>query len=400
MAYFPVSRSVFTWARTLPVFALLLGLALLTGCKKPAVTDPNDPNFIVAAKGDWTVTRAQLNKQIDDALSAQGATREQVPAAQLPQIESEMLRFIVLKKILLDKAATLQLPNIDKEVNDAIDYAKNQNPNHTYTDAELGDMLKARGLTLDQWKQSLRETATMQAVLDAGASKDIEPSEQEVDAIYTSHKDAFSVPPMIHASRVLVLVDQEKDSPADKAAKKKAIDAARARVIKGEDFSKVAMEISEDRSSAPKGGDMGKFPRGQNEAGFDDVAFKTKVNTVSPVFLDSMGYQFVKVTDSSPAGTIPLPEARALITPRLRDAKKKQAENAYALDLLKNSGVTFYLQMIEPGAQAAANAGGAGPGPAPDQGGAPAEASSSSAPDTNLAPTNLSATNSAPAPSM
>ena len=57
---------------------------------------------------------------------------------------------------------------------------------------------------------------------------------------------------------------------------------------------------------------------------------------------DALGYQFVKVTDSSPAGTIPLPEARALITPRLREQKKKMAENAYALDLLKNSGVTWW----------------------------------------------------------
>jgi len=390
--------------------AILASLLLLTACKKPAVTDPNDPSFIVASVGQWTVTRADLNKQVDEALKQQGATREQVPPANMPGIESQVLRFLVLKKILLDKAATMKLPDIDKQVNDAVEYAKSRSGPKTMTDAELGDILKSHGMTLDAWKQNLHDMATMQAVLDAGAAKDIQPTDQEIDAIYNAHKDAFTVPAMIRASRVLIQA-AESDTPAQKAAKKKAIDAARARVMKGEDFSKVAMEVSQDRSSAPKGGDMGKFPRGENEPGFDDVAFKTKVNTVSPVFVDNMGYQFVKVTDSTPAGTIPLAEARALIAPKLAQEKKSVAENAYALSLLKDPSVQFYLKMIDPGSQMPAPPSGPGGGPAPapsqsaeaapapaDQSAAPAPSTSSApvskdAPDTNLSSPGLSATN-------
>ncbi len=64
------------------------------------------------------------------------------------------------------------------------------------------------------------------------------------------NKDKFNVPPQIRASRILIIVD-EKATPADKAAKKKAIDKAHDRVTHGEDFSKVATEVSEDRYSAP-----------------------------------------------------------------------------------------------------------------------------------------------------
>jgi len=261
----------------------------------------------------------------------------------------------------------------------------------------------------------------MQAVLDAGAAKDIEPTDQEINAIYDAHKDAFNVPPMLRASRVLIL-SSESDSPAQKADKQKQIAAARARVVKGEDFSKVAMEVSQDRSSAPRGGDMGKFPRGENEAGFDDVAFNTKVNSVSKVFQTGLGYQFVKVTDSSPAGVIPLAEARALITPKLREEKKKLAENAYALSLLKTPDVNFYLKMIDPSQQMAAPNGGGGQGgpapaggqdqtsgapPAPDQSAGPGPEPTTAPPPADnstqdLPAPNLSATNSPPAqqPSM
>jgi parvulin-like peptidyl-prolyl isomerase len=369
----------------LPV--LLLGVALLTACKKPAITDPNDPAFIVAGKDDWTITRAQLNAEVDNALKQENKTRADVAPAQMPALDTQILRYLVLKKLLLDKAATMKLPDIDKEVNQAIDYAKNRNPQHTYTDQEFVDLLKSHGLDFNQWKQNLKDLATMQAVIDAETAKDTQPTEQEVDAIYNEHKDAFQVPAMIRASRVLILVG-DTDTAAQKADKKKQISAARARVMKGEDFSKVAMEVSEDRSSAPKGGDMGKFPRGTNEAGFDDVVFNTKVNSVSPVFLDSLGYQFVKVTDSTPAGVIPLAEARSIIGPKLAEAKKRKVANEYAENLLKTSGVTFYLKPVElPTAPAAPGMQPPPPAPAP----APAPA-----PDAQLNAPNLSATNAAP----
>jgi len=411
MAFIPVLRPLAAKGRLFGAgAALLAGLLLLTGCKKPAVTDPNDPAFIVASVGQWTVTRADLNKQVDEAIAQQGGTREQVPPANMPGIESQVLRYIVLKKVLLDKAATMQLPDIDKQVAEAVDYAKTRTGPKTLSDAELGDMLKTHGMTLDQWKQNLHDIATMQAVLDAGASKDIQPTDQEIDAIYNAHKDAFNVPPMLRASRVLIHSDNS-DTPAQKAAKKKQADAARARVMKGEDFSKVAMEVSEDRSSAPRGGDMGKFQRGENEPGFDDHVFSQKVNTVGPVFSTVLGYQFVKVTDSTPAGVIPLAEARALITPKLAQEKKRVAENAYALSLLKDPSVQFYLKLIDPSSQMPPPPNGGGGAPPPDQSAGPgpepspsetpapqaaAPAGQASTPDANLSSPGLSATNGAP----
>jgi len=415
MVIFPSSRSLAARVRAililLPLFAVL---ALLTACHKPAVTDPTDPAFIVAgaatSTGTWTITRGELSQAVDAALAQQGATRDQVPAGQMPKVEVQILRMMVVKKLLLAQAATMKLPDIDSEVKQAIEYTKNRDPNHTYTDAELADALKSRGLTVELWKQNLHDAATMQAVLDQAAAKDIEPTEQEIDAIYSQHKDAFNVPPMIRASRILILAN-EADTPAQKADKLKRINAARARVAKGEDFSKVATEVSEDRSSAPRGGDMGKFPRGTNEAGFDDVAFKTKVNSLSPVFQTGLGYQFVKVTDSTPAGTISLAEAREIIAPKLRAMKKQQADGAYAQHLLQTAGVNFYLKDLDPTAPPApASTPSApppgqpmapAPAPAPAQASAPAPTAApaeSSAPSASLPAPSLSATNAAPSP--
>ncbi len=374
MAQFSLRRSVFALfprftALPLPLAALLSGAVLLAGCH-PAVTDPNDPKFIVAEKGNWQITEGELETEVNNFLKQRQATPEQVGPAKMPVVKTAMLKNLVLKKLIMDRAATLPLKDVDKE--EASELQRLKGPS---TDAQFDTMLKTAGLSMDDLKKRIHEKVLISKVLEAEAFKNVDPTEQEIDAIYFKNKDSFNIPAKIRASRVLILVD-DKTSPADKAAKKKAIDQAHARVVKGEDFSKVAMDVSEDRYSGPKGGDIGFFQRGENaDAGFDDVAFNTKVNTVSPVFLTPLGYQFLKVTAIQPAGVVPVADARGYISSKLREMKMEQQEQDYAKKLLADSGVTYHLVLVDPPAQAAPPA-----GPGEPENGAPPAAPDASAP--------------------
>jgi parvulin-like peptidyl-prolyl isomerase len=389
MAYSPLCRSVFDSSRNfLALSALLLaGAALLAGCH-PAVTDPNDPKFIVAEKGNWQITEGELDTEVSTFLKQRQATPDQVGPSKMPILKTMMLKNLVLKKLLLDKAAAMQLTDVDQE--DAAELGKLKG---AATDAEFAQQLTTAGLTLDDLKQKIHEKTLINKVLEAEAYKNVDPTEQEIDTIYLQHKDSFNIPPKVRASRILILVD-DKTSPADKAAAKKAIDAARARVVHGEDFSKVAMEVSQDRYSAPRGGDINFFQRGENEPGFDDVAFNTKAGVISPVFQTALGYQFLKVTAIQPAGVVPVADARGYISSKLREMKMEEQSQAYAKQLLADSGVTYHLVLVDPPAQEEAPAGPGAPDNAPP---AAAPDSSASTPPTE-APSD--ATNSAPAPTQ
>ena len=362
---------------------ILAGAVLLAGCH-PAVTDPKDPKFIVAEKGTWKITRAELDTQVNSFLQQHQATVEQVGPAKMPMVETMMLKNMVLKKLMLDKAASIPMPDADKEAAAQLDTIKQSIPPGQDFDAQL----KAHGLTLDALKQQIHEQVVIHKVLETEAFKDVDPTEQQIDQIYLANKESFNIPEKVRASRILILVDA-KATPADKAKAKATIDAAHARVMKGEDFSKVAMEVSQDRYSAPKGGDLGKFQKGENEPGFDDVAFNTKVNTVSPVFLDQLGYQFVKVTEIDPQGLVPVADARNYISQKLKEQNMQAQSKAYALKLLADSNVTYHLVLVDPPAQAEQGpdgAGGpppgadAGPGPAPDNGAPPPDAAQQAPP--------------------
>jgi parvulin-like peptidyl-prolyl isomerase len=338
----------------------LLACASLTlaGCHH-AVTDPTDPKFIVAEKpGEWTITRAELDKTVNAFLKDKNATADQVGPDKMLVLETALLNQMVTTKLILARAATLSFPDVDKEADQQLQAFKDQMPPGTDFDAKL----KEAGVTIDEVKKNVRDHVLIAHVIKAEALKDDEPSDQQINDFYLQHKEQFVTDPKVRASRVVVLVDPTT-SPADKAAKKKKIDDARARVAKGEDFAKVASDVSEDRYSAAQGGDIGFFSPGQNEAGFDDVAFTTKLNQVSPVFETPMGYEFLKVTDQHPSTQLTQAEAHSIIANGLRQQTDEQEVGAYTKKLLDNGGVTFHIARIDPSAQQAPAGGTQAPAP-------------------------------------
>jgi peptidyl-prolyl cis-trans isomerase D len=67
------------------------------------------------------------------------------------------------------------------------------------------------------------------------------------------------------------------------------------RLSKGEDFAKVAQEVSTDTGSKDNGGDLGWFPRGQMIKEFEDAAFGLTVNQVSQPISTTYGYHVIQV---------------------------------------------------------------------------------------------------------
>jgi peptidyl-prolyl cis-trans isomerase C len=66
------------------------------------------------------------------------------------------------------------------------------------------------------------------------------------------------------------------------------------RLKKGESFANLARELSIDRGSAKKGGDLGLFGRGVMVKAFEEAAFRLSKGEISQPVKTEFGYHIIK----------------------------------------------------------------------------------------------------------
>lgn len=132
----------------------------------------------------------------------------------------------------------------------------------------------------------------------------------------------------VHASHILVKVN-ESALPKDTLEAYNKIMKIRARILKGEDFNKVAAEkgISDDPSAKDNGGDLGYFTSLQMVYPFETAAYKTKVGEISMPVRTRYGYHIIKVTERRKAqGEVLAAHIMVKTTPNM---SKEDSLNAY-----------------------------------------------------------------------
>jgi peptidyl-prolyl cis-trans isomerase D len=152
---------------------------------------------------------------------------------------------------------------------------------------------------------------------------------KDVDAEYERDKHRYTgLEKQVRARHILIKVAADASEAAKAAAKAKA-EAARARAVKGEDFGKLALALSDDTGSAVQGGDLGYNTRGKMVAPFDDAQFALKPGEISSVVESRFGYHVIKV-EGVREGDVPVDEAK-------REIAQTQLKNARAEALAKSA---------------------------------------------------------------
>src|SRR5262249_6435520 len=128
-----------------------------------------------------------------------------------------------------------------------------------FDDAQLKAALAQEGMTLESYRQMAERSMIITAVQRNEIMQKATLTDEEARQYYDTHKSEFMKPATVTLRELIVNVPMEQrdgqdvfNVAADEAAKKK-IEDARARVAKGEDFAKVAAEVSDSGSKANGG---------------------------------------------------------------------------------------------------------------------------------------------------
>ncbi len=159
----------------------------------------------------------------------------------------------------------------------------------------------------------------------------IDVSEEEAKNYYDSNPREFTIPEKIKASHILVKFPQDADDQKLKEIKEKA-DKIRERIVKGEDFAKVAKEVSEDDATKDKGGELGVFSRGSLNEDLEKAAFELGENVVSEPIKTPLGYHIVMVQEKKPEKTLNFKESKEEIISKLKAEKARSRINIEADD--------------------------------------------------------------------
>ncbi|MBL7887870.1 MAG: peptidylprolyl isomerase [Flavobacterium sp.] len=100
----------------------------------------------------------------------------------------------------------------------------------------------------------------------------------------------------IKASHILILAD-ENASPEDTLKAYGKIVDIRKRITNGEDFEKLAQELSEDPSAKENKGNLGYFTSFRMVYAFESAAYNTPKGQVSKPIRTRFGYHLIKVVD-------------------------------------------------------------------------------------------------------
>lgn len=172
-------------------------------------------------------------------------------------------------------------------------------------------------------------------------------TEEDMKLAYKVRQDEFKTPEMVRARQILIKVNKSAAEDDKKKAKEKAEEILK-RIKAGEDFGKLASEVSDDTASKMKGGDLGFFPKGKTVPDFEKVAFSLKPGEVSDIVETQFGFHIIKVEEKKESVLEPYDKIKDKIKEKVFNDFRKARVDEFVEKAMKDAGVELNLEQFLP----------------------------------------------------
>ncbi len=315
----------------------------VTGCNMIEKTPEAIASSTVAEVNGEKITRSDLDKdpntiQLMTQVKQQYGEnyKENEDAVNTVKIQKEqILDNLITNKVVAQKAKELKLSpdetKLKSDMETQIAQIKKQNFNDDTE--QFNTALKAQGFTEESFKamflSQLRTQQTLEKVTE-NISKNIKITDKEIEDYYNNNKSKYTEQPnKMHLAHILVKTEAE--------AKK-----VKQRLDSGEDFAKVAKEVSQDTVSKDKGGDLGTI--NYNDSGYDADfmagALALKEGAISAPVKSSFGYHIIKCIKKEEYPVKALSSVKDQIKTQLESDKKNSLVSQKIQEWKKASTIT------------------------------------------------------------
>ncbi|WP_164716593.1 peptidyl-prolyl cis-trans isomerase [Paenibacillus whitsoniae] len=164
--------------------------------------------------------------------------------------------------------------------------------------------LTSYGMTIDDLKKNMSSQVMLKKILEP----QITVTDDDIKKYYDENLETLKTPEQVQASHITVATKAEAD-------------ALLAKLKSGSDFAALAKESSTDANTKDKGGELGYFSAGTQDAALEKAAFALKTGELSEPVQTASGYDIIKVTDHKAAATPTLDEKKDSIKQTLTEQK-------------------------------------------------------------------------------
>jgi parvulin-like peptidyl-prolyl isomerase len=276
---------------------------------------------IAAKVNNDIITRGELERRrrdIEQELRRQGLTGAKLADA-VKQAERDALREQIDQLLLVQRGKDLDI-KVDADVTRRL--AEIQVQNKISDPDQFQEWIRQQtGMPYEDFKQQLTNQILTQKVVGQEIGSRIAISEPELQKYYEDHKTEYVREDQVFLSQILISTEG-KTPDQIAAAEKKAKDLTE-RGRKGEKFSDLARDNSDDVETAKAGGYIGGYKKGLLLKQIEDTVFKEKKGYVSdPMKIEKPAcFLIVRVDERYEAGQASFDEVKNEIEDHLREPK-------------------------------------------------------------------------------
>lgn len=303
------------------ILLLLPGLAMATTVSR-----------IAAVVNTEIITTHQLDREL-----AERSGGSDIPAAELSSVRRQVLSELIEKALLMQRVDELGIKVAEDEIEAAIDEVQKQNQ---LTRENLIEALRAEGMSYEKYRENLRQQILRYKLLGREVQARVEVTNKEVRDYFREHIDEYREEPFLRFSRITFPVPERAPAARIEVIRDKA-EAARLRLMEGEEFYPVLMSLTADKSA--EGGDMGTFAEGELTASFERAVRDLKEGEISTVVETPAGFHLLQITERSPGKVRQFDAVKEEIQRILRDQKTEERFKEWSTNLRKEAHIDIRL---------------------------------------------------------
>ncbi|HEY4239318.1 MAG TPA: peptidylprolyl isomerase [Kofleriaceae bacterium] len=298
--------------------------------------------YVVAVVNDSIILRSELDARMVPVLAEAEQIQDPAERARrIAKLDAQTLDDMVSEELIVQAAADAKIEIESSEVQAALDEIKT---NNKLDDAQFAQALAAQGYTMANYKQDLRRQLLRYRAVNQLVAPKVNITEDDVKAKYDEMARRSEGVSAVKLSHMLFKVPANPTEQELAAAKERAAKAL-ARVQSGEDFAKVAAEVSDDDGTKATGGELGWFQRGSMaNPEWEPIVFAMSKGEVRGPVTGPQGLHLFFVSDVKASDLKPYADMKEQLSRQIRQRELDKATQTWVDELRKKAYIDIKLQ--------------------------------------------------------